>query len=157
MDSQPGTVTLLQQRRIEAAVIKPLVQAFEKELGKEKTREVLEETIKELAREAGREFVRHLPDASLASFARKADVFAAGGALEMKVLESTGSRFDFNVTRCRYAEMYKELGLDELGYYLSCNRDGSFVEGFSDKISLERTQTIMNGASHCDFRYSLKE
>jgi hypothetical protein len=30
------------------------------------------------------------------------------------------------------------------------------VEGFSRDISLTRTQTIMQGASHCDFRYERK-
>ncbi len=38
---------------------------------------------------------------------------------------------------------------------LSCNRDGAFCEGFNPAIKLERGQTIMQGASHCDFRYSV--
>ncbi len=29
------------------------------------------------------------------------------------------------------------------------------VEGFNSDIKFERTQTIMSGAEHCDFRYSL--
>ncbi len=31
------------------------------------------------------------------------------------------------------------------------------TEGFSDCIKLTRTQTIMQGAGHCDFRYALKK
>jgi hypothetical protein len=31
------------------------------------------------------------------------------------------------------------------------------VEGFNPKIKLERTQTIMEGADHCDFRYTLEK
>ena len=53
-------------------------------------------------------------------------------------------KLDFNVTRCGYAEFYKELGLAELGYLFHCNRDFAMVEGFSGEIArLERTQTIM--------------
>jgi hypothetical protein len=31
------------------------------------------------------------------------------------------------------------------------------TEGFGTDVQLTRTQTIMQGASHCDFRYALKE
>ena len=36
---------------------------------------------------------------------------------------------------------------------LVCSSDAPFAEGFGSKIKLTRTQTIMQGASHCDFRY----
>ena len=35
--------------------------------------------------------------------------------------------------------------------------DFALVEGFNPKIKLERTQTLMEGADHCDFRHSLEE
>ena len=56
-------------------------------------------------------------------------------------------------TRCRYAEFYKELGEPELGFLLVCGADFTTAEGFGPDIKLTRTQTIMQGASHCDFRY----
>ena len=34
-----------------------------------------------------------------------------------------------------------------------CGLDFPFAEGFGPDIKLARTQTIMQGASHCDFRY----
>ena len=66
-------------------------------------------------------------------------------------------RLEFNVKRCRYAEMYRELGMADLGRVLSCNRDGAFCTGFNPAIQLTRTQTIMEGAEFCDFRYTLPE
>jgi hypothetical protein len=45
------------------------------------------------------------------------------------------------------------MGLGEIGHLLSCNRDRAFCEGYDPKLKLERTQTIMQGASHCDFKY----
>jgi hypothetical protein len=38
---------------------------------------------------------------------------------------------------------------------LSCNRDGASGDGDGDdaKLELERSQTIMQGASYCDFEY----
>ena len=63
------------------------------------------------------------------------------------------SRFEIDVTGCRYAEFYKELGEPELGFLLVCGADFTTAEGFGPDIKLTRTQTIMQGASHCDFRY----
>jgi acyl-coenzyme A synthetase/AMP-(fatty) acid ligase len=54
------------------------------------------------------------------------------------------------------AELYQGLGIPEVGALLSCNRDFSLIEGFNEDITLTRTQTIMGGASHCDFRYVAK-
>ena len=83
-------------------------------------------------------------------------VWSDGGSLEIEWLQKSAENLDFNVTRCRYAEFYKELGLLELGYLFHCNRDFAMVEGFSRGIELRRTQTIMEGASHCDFRFRVK-
>ncbi|MBC8453335.1 MAG: L-2-amino-thiazoline-4-carboxylic acid hydrolase, partial [Chloroflexi bacterium] len=85
-----------------------------------------------------------------------AEVFAAG-ALEVDIIESNESRYSFDVTRCKYAEMYNELGYGDLGEIFSCTRDFEFCSGFNSDVKLERTQTIMQGASHCDFRYSLDQ
>ena len=65
----------------------------------------------------------------------------------------TDTSFVFNVTRCRYARCTTRMGLGEIGHLLSCSRDGTFCEGYDDRIKLKRTQTIMQGASHCDFKY----
>jgi hypothetical protein len=40
---------------------------------------------------------------------------------------------------------------------LVCSADFPLAEGFGPDIQLTRTQTIMQGASHCDFRYALRK
>ena len=47
-------------------------------------------------------------------------VSAAGDALDYEVLAKTADAFDVNVTGCRYAEFYRELGVPELGFLLVC-------------------------------------
>jgi len=54
---------------------------------------------------------------------------------------------------CRYAAFYRELGEPELGFLLVCSADFLMTEGLDPDITLTRTQTIRQGASHCDFRY----
>ena len=84
-------------------------------------------------------------------------MFAAGDALDYEVVKQTADAFEINVTGCRYAKFYKELDAPELGFLLICNADFQWVEGFGDDVQLTRTQTIMQGADHCDFRYKLKQ
>jgi hypothetical protein len=85
------------------------------------------------------------------------DTYAAGDALEYEVLRKSPDAFDINVTGCRYAEFYKEIGAPELGFLLVCSADFPVAEGLGPDVQLTRTQTIMQGASHCDFRYTLKK
>ena len=79
--------------------------------------------------------------------------YAAGDALRCRVRERSQDVFAVDGTRCRYAEFYKELGAPELGFLLVCSSDFPFGDGLGADIKLTRTQTIMQGASHCDFRY----
>ena len=79
------------------------------------------------------------------------------GRVLHSLTEQSDTSFQFNVVKCRYAETYKAMGLGEIGHLLSCNRDGAFCEGYDPKLKLERTQTIMQGASHCDFKYRFED
>jgi hypothetical protein len=146
-------LTLLQQREVEARIVGPLVRAVMAELGPERTLRLVRGVIADLARQGGAELARQLGEDSLGAFARGLDRWKEGGALEIDVLEQTPERLSFNVTRCRYAEMYRALGLADLGSSLSCQRDFALVEGFNREITLTRTQTIMEGAPFCDFRF----
>ena len=81
------------------------------------------------------------------------ELYAAEHALEYKVQEQSQDSFELDVTECRYAQFFRELGAPELGFLLVCSSDFHMVDGFGPDIELKRTQTIMQGASHCDFRY----
>ena len=147
---------LLQQREIEAGVIAPLVRAFAAEVGEDRAREILAGVIRELARQAGCAAAAAVGGTDLPHLKQAIEALKAGGALEFDVIRDDGEAFEFNVTRCRYAEMYRRLGLAEFGPILSCGRDGAMIEGFNPAIDFRRTQTLMEGAAYCDFRYQEK-
>ena len=151
---QPS-LTHLERRKIEAGVLIPMVQAFQRALGNERANEIAREVIIELARQDGARWAQQFGD-DLSAMERVSEVWAGGGSLGIEPIGKSVHRLDFNVTRCQYAEFYKELGLPELGYLFHCNRDFAMVEGFSPSLDLKRTQTIMEGASHCDFRFVRK-
>jgi hypothetical protein len=148
-------VSILARREIEARILKPVIQAFMKELGKEKTVQILEPIIQDLAREAGMNLAKVLGGNTLSHFIKGMTFWTMEDALQLDILEQSSEKFIFNVTRCRYADMYNELGIADLGVLLSCSRDKALIEGFNSKIRFRRTQTIMEGADHCDFYYEL--
>jgi len=155
MSDQAAELPLLERREIEARIVGPLIRGFAAEFGQEKTLEVVRSVIQRLARESGVELARAIAEPSLQAFASMLDRWSQGGALELEVLEQSPSILSFNVTRCRYAEMYRALGMQDLGSSLSCVRDQELAAGFNPQIQLERTQTIMQGAPYCDFRFRL--
>ncbi|MHB1558750.1 MAG: L-2-amino-thiazoline-4-carboxylic acid hydrolase [Isosphaeraceae bacterium] len=157
MSEPKARLSLLEQREIEARIVGPLVRAFADNLGREKTLEIVAGVIRELARESGSALAESLGESTLLAFAGSLDRWRENGALEIEMLEQTPERLSFNVTRCRYAEMYRALGLGEFGASLSCQRDFALAEGFNPSIELTRTQTIMGGAPCCDFRFRLAE
>jgi len=150
------TLPIIELRRIEANIVKPIFDEMVKAIGEEKAREILGNAIVRDAVEHGKRLgEREAGARDLAAFAALLPQWTKDDALEIEVLEQSPTRFDFNVTRCRYSEMYREMGLGEIGDLLSCGRDGSFCAGYNPDIRFTRTQTRMRGASHCDFRYRL--
>ena len=152
-------IPTLTKRRLQAQVLGPLHAEMVAELGKEKADGILDRAIRKAAIAEGKAFAAKAPGGvtSMADFIKLFDLWTADDALQIDVLEANDQRFDFNVTRCRYAETYKEMGLGEVGHLLSCNRDGTFCQGYDPRITLERKQTIMEGASCCTFRYRFDE
>ena len=146
-----GSVPVIIRREIEVLIIAPLIKAFIEEFGRERTLMVTEKVIKSLARQAGEHLKVVAGGNSIEHLQRALPRFSQGGALESEVAEATPTRYAVNVTRCRYAEMYREHGLEEFGFLLSCGRDMALVEGFNPKIRFTRTKTIMEGEDFCDF------
>jgi N-carbamoyl-L-amino-acid hydrolase len=124
-------------------------------LGEHVAQSILDSAIRQAALEAGQSFAAKTPgEVNLRSFQEIQDLWTQDDALTAVVVIATDKQFHYNVTRCRYAEAYHQLGLGHIGHLLSCNRDFVFPSGYNPDIKLKRTQTIMEGAPHCDFEYS---
>jgi L-2-amino-thiazoline-4-carboxylic acid hydrolase-like protein len=148
------SVSVIQQAKIQAQVLVPLVKALQAELGEERANALVRKALGDTWRRYGEEFWRKKNEKNLGkAIASAFATYAAEDALDYSVVEQSEDAFAINVTGCRYADFYQELGEPELGFLLVCSADFSTVEGFGPDVKLTRTQTIMQGASHCDFRY----
>lgn len=148
-------IPVIEQFKIQAQVLVPLIKALQAELGEERANAIVRKALGDTYRKLGEKWwqaqgARNLGDNMALAF----EMYAAGGALDYDVVKQLPDAFETNVTGCRYAQFFKELGVPELGFLLVCSSDFSMAEGFGADIKLTRTQTIMQGASHCDFRYT---
>src|SRR4029077_194296 len=153
------SIALIQQAKIQAQVLVPLIKALQAELGEERANALVRKALGDIYRRYGEEFWRTKNEQTLGKAVASAfTTYARDDALDYRVIEQSEDAFAIDVTGCRYAEFYKELGEPELGLLLVCSADFTTAEGFGPDIELTRTQTIMQGAGHCDFRYKrLKE
>ncbi|GAB7528405.1 hypothetical protein PS3A_08130 [Pseudomonas sp. 3A(2025)] len=157
MSAVQGELGILARRRIEAEIIKPIYEILVREYGKQQAQVVIGEAVSQAAVKAGQYFAEREPNGpDLAGFVALQTLWEQDDALKVEIIASDATHYDYDVHRCRYAEMYREMGLGEIGHLLSCNRDELFIVGYDPNVELTRTQTLMQGDSHCNFRYKVK-
>jgi hypothetical protein len=149
-------IPMFEQRRIEAMLLKHVYDTLKASHGLEVAQKTVADAVRASSIEQAKEFAAKVGGkTSIQTFVDRQSLWKIGGAMEMEVKEQTETSYVFNVTRCKYAEMYRDMGLGEIGHLLSCQRDATFCEGYDNRMRLKRTQTIMQGASHCDFQYTM--
>ena len=147
-------IPVIEQVKIQAQILVPLSQGPAGGIGRGARKRPGPKGLGDIYRRYGEEFWRAKPEKNLGkNMASAFATFARGDAIDYRVGEQSHDAFDIDVTGCRYAQFYKELGEPDLGFLLVCSADFPMAEGFGPDIKLTRTQTIMQGASHCDFRY----
>ena len=151
-------IPLIELVKIQAQVLVPLVKTLQAELGEERANAIVRKALGDLYRKYGEKWSRTQGARNLGEkLASAFEKFAAEDALDYDVVKQAPDAFEINVTGCRYAEFCKTIGVPELGFLLTCSADFPMAEGFGADVQLTRTQTIMQGASHCDFRYARKK
>jgi hypothetical protein len=141
--------SMLEAVKIQASVLIPIVKALETELGKERAHALVGRAIAESYADfrASRTKERdiHPGDAEPMDF-----------PVESTVVEHTESRYGFDITGCAFADYFRKIGQPEIGALLTCGVDDAVEARLRPSWEFERTQTRMQGASHCDFRWRRK-
>ena len=146
MTNQP--LTNLERTRIQMEYAVPLIRDLQRLLGEDVVNAALARRIEGAQPAPG----------SKADFSRMeagTELFAAGGALDYAIIASDQDSFDLNITRCGYTQMMEEMGARDIGQLLICNLDYPVAARLG--MDLQRSQTQMQGASYCDFRYRRAE
>jgi hypothetical protein len=78
------------------------------------------------------------------------------GSHEWEKLEDTEVRQAYRFTRCAWADIFRELGAADIGFWI-CANDGPAAQAFNPAIHFERTKTLMEGDDCCDHVYWVGE
>lgn len=143
----PSDLTTLERTRIQMEYAVPLVRDLQRLLGEEAVNEALGRRLEQLTEKVGRPG----SEADFAGMEAGTARYARGGALDYEVIASDADRFNLNITRCGYMRMMEDLGARDIGHFLICDLDHPIAARAG--MELTRTQTQMQGASFCDFRY----
>jgi hypothetical protein len=143
------TLTLLERTKVHAEVLVPLIRAMESEFGRDRAHRLVRQTLAGRIREAARAVTS--PGGTRSTVEWLLRISQAGDALDHDRLDGAPDEINLNVTRCGYAEFFDQLDEPELGFLLVCSLDYDVADGAG--VTLERSQTIMQGSDHCDFRF----
>jgi len=83
------------------------------------------------------------------------DLAHVNAGFEMR-LSCKGWNAEALVTRCPFAEVWREMNEPELGS-LYCLVDVAMLEGYNPELQLVRPTTIIGGQSNCQFIWQKKE
>jgi len=148
-------VSLLDKTRMQAQVLVPVLRALRAELGKDKADALVTQALRDWSRQLFADIADGIEGSPRRKWAAIQSVWGevSGKEVEVDVLRQDKEALDIDVTRCRFAEFFRDLGEPELGALLICAADFDIAAAGEGEVSLERAQTIMQGAPSCTFRY----
>lgn len=141
---------ILLRREVEARILKPFLEEMEKELGKDKTKEIVIKIIRETARAEGAKKAVDFGSNKLEDLPEINGHHVEGNSLDMEYTKLAENQLMMKTLRCEYVDMYDRLGMKEWGCLLSCLRDEEFYIGLNPDFKFKRTQVLMTGGTCCD-------
>ena len=148
-------ISLLEKTRIQAQVLVPVMKAMRAEMGREKADALVKGALREWSKQLFADVGKTIEGSPGRKFAKMntalAEITEREVTFEMHRDDREAREFD--VTSCRFAEFFRALGEPELGALLICHVDADIADAGGGDVSFQRTQTLMQGAPYCNFRY----
>jgi hypothetical protein len=129
-----------------------LLHAMEEHFGPE-AREVMQEMVHD-RHPSPRQDVGE-PEEDLREFCDNLDKACVGSHQWERIIDEPG-RIGYHYTRCLWAEIYRELGEPNLGFFY-CAGDEPSVKASNPKLVFTRTQVLMKGDDLCDHVFSVEQ
>ena len=137
---------ILRAIKTQSKIVIPIVKELEEELGKERAHSIVGRAIArsyaDFKRSQGYEENSHPRTDRESAF-----------PVERKVVDDTETSFGFDITACEFADYFRSIGEPEIGALMTCGVDFAAEELVRPGWEFKRTQTQMQGAPHCDFRW----
>ena len=138
---------MLEAIKIQSKVVIPIAKALEAELGKDRAHKIVGDAISgayvEYRQRRGFEVNVH----------PGVDVDGPSFPVQKTQVEHTDDAYGHNITGCAFADYFNSIGEPEIGALMTCRVDYAAESLMRPAWDFERTQTRMQGATHCDFRW----
>ncbi len=134
----------------------PVMKGLAGQIGEEKLVQLVRDTVSERARK-GME-ASPIPKRDMATWIGHMKTFPPlfQHALVYDVIEETPQALEIRVTQCLWAKVFREENAGAIGYAAICHPDFAVASGFSPKLKLIRTKTLMQGHEYCNHRYVME-
>src|SRR5471030_681962 len=146
-------ISLLDKTRIQAQVLVPVMRALRAELGREKADAIVTKALRDWSSQVFAAIGAGIEGPPGRKFAKMDKALAEATLQEVSVdmLRRDKEAVEFDITSCRFADFFRSLNEPELGALLVCSTDIDAAGG--GDVSFSRSQTLMQGAPSCTFRY----
>jgi hypothetical protein len=139
-----------------------LIMKLDKELGREKTLQIIKETTDKLARGDAktRRVQSEDPEVVMQELIKWTNMNSESNRhlLEFEIFSSSPREYNLDVTKCLYAKSALEMGVPkELAYQWICYNDYVIAGVLHPKIKLNRPKCLMLGDDKCEFHYTFEE
>jgi hypothetical protein len=153
-------ISKMDELKAEAQVLIPVLQAARAELGEERANSLILGALRAWCRERFKQIGAHIlgtPKEKWDTIKKLDGARTRRHDLEFKILKWEPEAIEYDVSRCIYADFFRELGEPELGAVLICDADVYLVDQVTGpEVEYTRTQSIMEGGSFCDIRWRIK-
>lgn len=134
-----------------------LAKFLTRTLGAERSQELL----KGFATEQGTAWAKGIAAREGSDFAVLRKLFSLDNqsyrhTLTMRVVESTDSAHEIEVTECLWATACLDARAGAEGYAAICFGDHAFAPAFNPRVELLRSKTLMQGHDRCNHRWVVK-
>jgi len=136
----------------------PIMKKLAEEQGQELFLEKLKDAVSAAAVENMGNMVKSFPQrdlAMMAIFTKTNPLFQR--AMSYEFVEETKNSFEIKVSRCLWAETFRQANAAELGYITICHADYPMTTAFNPKIKMIRSKTLMQGHDCCNHHYVMED
>ena len=133
----------------------PIIRNLGNKMDKGEYIEALKRAAEAAGKQSGQFMAKSSPEISLAAYAsvlKNPDPFWQH-ALSTEIVEDKEKAFEIKVTECLWAKTFREAQAGDIGYATICYQDYAMSRGFSSKLEMIRTKTLMQGDEYCDHRW----
>jgi hypothetical protein len=139
-----------------------LGESLEKKYGKVRAHQILDEVSGKLCEEVisqikGDDLVESFQDAREVLRKFMGNIPGSEIAHESEVIELTDSKSVTNIKKCIWADAYRNMNAQEIGYIWNCKQDFKIASSIDPRFKIKQSKTLMQGNDRCDFTWYWEE